>query len=106
MTGRQIADLLSQISRRKIMVRRMSWIPLRLVAPFWPMAKSLLEMRYLWDTSHNLQCKRMSQLCPSYRDTDVEDALRQAAAPWLSRVRHARCAQFCHFTKRSTQTNL
>lgn len=105
-TGRQIADLLSQISRRKIMVRRMSWIPLRLVAPVWPMAKGLLEMRYLWDTPHSLRSKRLSELCPTYRDTDVEDALRQAAAPWLSRVRHARCAQFCHFTKRSTQTNL
>ncbi len=105
-TGRQIADLLSHISCRKIMVRRMSWIPLRLAAPVWPMAKGLLEMRYLWDTPHSLRSKRLSELCPTYRDTDVEDAVRQAAAPWLGRVRHARCAQFCHFTRRSTQTNL
>jgi len=103
LTGRKIAMYLSGIVNRHIEAQTMAWFPLRLAAPFWPMARGLIEMRYLWDLPHSLQSDRLETLCPDYRDTPVEEALAQAAAPWFS-SRKRRCSS-CHFTIRSTQTS-
>ncbi|WP_057790474.1 Rossmann-fold NAD(P)-binding domain-containing protein [Roseovarius atlanticus] len=106
LTGEQLAECLSRVSRRAITARRMPWLPLRLAAPVWPMARALLELRYLWETPHSLHSDRLQDLCPTYRDTDIEDALGQAGARWRVRTRQNRCAVPCYFTRRSTQTSL
>ncbi len=105
-TGEHLAGYLSRIAGRTVTARRMPWLPLHMTAPVWPMAQALLELRYLWDTPHSLASIRLHDLCPTYRDTDIEDALGQAAAGRLAQARQQRCVQPCHFTRRSTQTSL
>lgn len=103
-TGHQFAQHISQALHHDIKVHRMSWLPLRLAAPFWPLARGLLEMRYLWDLPHSLQSERLAELCPDYRDTPMDEALTQVVAPWRGTARPTRCRS-CHFSKRSTQTS-
>lgn len=83
LTGNQMAGILSDIAGRPIRLRKMSWLPLRLAAPFWPMGRGLLEMRYLWDTPHWLESTRFDALCPGFRSTPAEESLARAAVPWL-----------------------
>jgi nucleoside-diphosphate-sugar epimerase len=104
MTGRQFAQHVSQAIHRDIKVRRMYWLALRLAAPFWPLARGLFEMRYLWNLPHSLQSERLAGLCPDYRDTPIEEAMPQVVAPWVAAVRRHRCHS-CHFSRRSTQTS-
>lgn len=83
LSGNEMAEHLRQISCRPVELGRMSWLPLRLAAPFWPMARCLLEMRYLWDTPHWLESDRFAELCPGFQMTAPAEALAQVAAPWL-----------------------
>ena len=61
-------------------VSRMFWLPIVLARPFWPVAKHLLEMRYLWDTPHRLESTMFDQLLPDFRSTPEPDALRKAVS--------------------------
>ena len=104
MTGADMADMLSSLAGRRVALRRMSWLPLRLAAPVWPMGRSLLEMRYLWDTPHWLESEAFDRLCPRFTATAPEDALARAAAPWLKPAK--RCTVIRQSMTRSTQTSL
>lgn len=78
MTGTMIADQLQTILAKPVQLRRMNWLPLQIAKPFWPMGRSLLEMRYLWNTPHSLDGMLFSSLLPNFQPTPVEDALRMA----------------------------
>ncbi|MEY8827041.1 epimerase [Sedimentitalea sp. XS_ASV28] len=86
MSGRDMADVLNRIHPNGARLRRMSWRPLALVRPFWPMAGCLLEMRYLWDTPHWLDRAKFDHILPGFRNTPVRDAL--ASAVELPSVEH------------------
>lgn len=77
-TGNELATALAQVTGHQVRLSRMSWLPFRVAQPFWPMARSLLEMRYLWDTPHQLDGARFSALLPGFDHTHLEDALAQA----------------------------
>jgi hypothetical protein len=62
----------------------MPWRALRLAAPFWPMGREVLEMRYLWETPHRIDGARLRAALPELRETPLEAALRAAVAPRLS----------------------
>ncbi|MEQ8895926.1 MAG: epimerase [Roseovarius sp.] len=103
LTGHEMADMLTAITGRKITLRRMSWLPLQLAAPVWPLGRSLLEMRYLWNTPHWLESDRFDTLCPRFAATPPEEALEKAAGPWLKPARQHGGDQSM---RRSTQTTL
>ena len=44
------------------------------------MARHLAEMRYLWDTPHALDGTAFARLCPDFRLTPAEEALRAGIA--------------------------
>ena len=81
LSGREIADHLARITGRSITLHRFPWWSLRLARPVWPMAKHLLEMRYLWSTPHWLDPEPFRSLCPDCPDTPVEEALSRAIQP-------------------------
>ncbi|MCE8508678.1 sugar nucleotide-binding protein [Ruegeria pomeroyi] len=78
LTGRQIAAALEQVTGRRITLKRMNWLPLHLARPVWPMARSLLEMRYLWNTPHSLDGAAFAKVLPSFVPTPFEQALASA----------------------------
>ncbi len=85
LTGHQMADALSRIAQQDVTLRPMNWLPVRLSRPFWRLAPHLLEMRYLWDTPHQLDGSYFADLVKEFRHTAVDEALRQAIPAEFSR---------------------
>jgi nucleoside-diphosphate-sugar epimerase len=83
LSGREMAEALNHVLARPVRLRQMSWLPLQLLRPVWPMARCLLEMRYLWDTPHSLDGAELQRVLPGFRNTPVEDALARAVPPDL-----------------------
>lgn len=78
LSGEQMAQGLSDVLGKEIRIKKMSWLPLQVARPFWPLAKCLLEMRYLWDTPHSLDGTMMADLLPNLLATPLETALAAA----------------------------
>lgn len=80
LSGREICAILAGLRSGGCRLKRMSWLPLHLVRPVWPMARCLLEMRYLWDVPHRLDDAVFGALLPDFEATSPELALRAAVA--------------------------
>lgn len=80
LTGHDMARLLAGVSGRAMALRRMPWWPLVTAQPFMPMARGLVEMRYLWNMPHRLDPAPFRAILPEFRTTSPEEALRQATA--------------------------
>ncbi|MEM8728305.1 MAG: epimerase [Pseudomonadota bacterium] len=78
LTGREMADHLGAITGKRIKIKRFAWWGLSLARPVWPLARHILEMRYLWTTPHWLDGSAYRALCPDLADTPVETALASA----------------------------
>ena len=76
----EMADLVSSATGRTHRVKPMSWLPLWLAAPLWPMGRRLLEMRYLWSMPHRLDCEGFQSLLPQFRNTDPLTAIGTAVS--------------------------
>jgi len=85
-TGTEVTDHLCRITGSEVRLKSMSWLPLHLARPFWKMATSLLEMRYLWNTAHQLDGTLFASLLPDFRATPMHEALTSAIpAPLVQR---------------------
>lgn len=79
LTGEAFHAALEQAVGRSLALRRLSWWPLRLAAPFAPMLRAILEMRYLWDRPHLLDDSLLRQfLGGDAPHTPLVDALSEA----------------------------
>lgn len=74
----ELAELAGRAAGRKVRVRRMSWLPLYLAAPFWAMGRKLIEMRYLWSMPHRLDDAGFRRLLPGFQATDPLTAVASA----------------------------
>jgi nucleoside-diphosphate-sugar epimerase len=81
LTGRELAQLCTDAMGRPVAVRTMALWPLRLLAPFVPMIRHLLEMSYLWRKPHHLTRESFDAVLPGFRSTPVEEAIARAIAP-------------------------
>ncbi len=52
------------------------WWLLRLAAPFSPMMRALLEMRYLWERPHRLEQSRLHALLGKIPETGLDEVVR------------------------------
>ncbi|WP_425097571.1 epimerase [Tropicibacter sp. S64] len=84
LTGQQVTNLCSAVLTRPVRAKSMSWLPLHLAAPVWPMARHLLEMRYLWRNPHRLDGAAFATWLPEFVHTPPEEALARAIAPVLN----------------------
>ncbi|KPD11698.1 epimerase [Phaeobacter sp. 11ANDIMAR09] len=75
LSAQEMLAILNMHLRRPAKLKQMSWLPLQLARPFWPMGRCLLEMRYLWDTPHRLSHDLLQQLLPGFQATPPEKAL-------------------------------
>lgn len=78
LTGEELAAACSATLHRPVIAKRMNWLPIQLARPFWKEAKHLLEMRYLWDTSHQLDGTSLDAILPDRPRTPLTSALAQA----------------------------
>ena len=78
LTGQDMAAVIERVVSRPVRIKQMSWLLLSLAQPVWPMARYLLEMRYLWNTPHWLDGSDFDQHLPDFSPTSIETALGQA----------------------------
>jgi len=78
LTGRALGEALGRVLGRPVRLTRMNWLPLRLSRPFWPMARCLVEMGYLWSMPHRMDGRRFDALLPEFRSTPLDRALAAA----------------------------
>ena len=74
----EISQLIETARGEDLTLTRMSWAPLWALAPVWPKARKLIEMRYLWDTPHALDGTDFDRLLPRFRMTDPLTAIASA----------------------------
>lgn len=76
LSGEDLKVHLEQILQRPLRFESFPWWALTLTAPFWELARELMEMRYLWHTDHALSAKRFNSLLPGFKPTPIETVLR------------------------------
>ncbi|WP_071675528.1 NAD-dependent epimerase/dehydratase family protein [Nioella nitratireducens] len=62
---------------RILTIRRFPWWQMRLAAPVWELARELMEMRYLYDTPHELDGAKFHRLLPDFTETPFESMVAQ-----------------------------
>ena len=60
---------------QKIKLVGFPWFVMKLTAPFWELARELVEMRYLWDTDHRLDGRKLARLLPEFKATEMRTAM-------------------------------
>jgi nucleoside-diphosphate-sugar epimerase len=88
-TAEQLRECLSRELGRPLAFARFPWWVMRLLTPFWELAREMLEMRYLWSTPHRLSGDKLARLLPTFRATSMREVmiaglpaeLRHAAEP-------------------------
>ena len=88
LTAQRWLDLLTPIARQQawlsanksVKLKKMPWLAIQLGALFVPSWAALLEMRYLWDTPHQLDNTRLLQLIGREPRTPLNQAVRQSLA--------------------------
>ncbi|WP_136443193.1 sugar nucleotide-binding protein [Pacificoceanicola onchidii] len=83
LTGEEMAQLCGEALGKPVRAKPMNWLPLRLLSPFWPMARCLQEMRYLWNKPHRLDGSTLHDLLPTFAPTPPAEALARAIEPVL-----------------------
>jgi nucleoside-diphosphate-sugar epimerase len=80
LTGQALCDALAQVVGKPLRMAGMPWWVIRLAAPFVPMWRELLVMRYLWQRPHALDDSALRALIGNLPQTPLPQALRAALA--------------------------
>lgn len=54
------------------------WMMLKMLAPFWQLARGVTAMRYTWSMPHQLSSRKLSQILPDFIATDQRLVMRSA----------------------------
>ena len=66
---------------RSLRLSRFPWWAMRLAAPFWELARELLEMRYLWSLPHWLSDEKFSRLLPGFQHSARREVMLAGLPP-------------------------
>lgn len=80
-----LREWFSQRLQRELSFTRFPWWAISLTSPFWEMARELLEMRYLWNTSHSLCSLKFTKLLPDFEPTPLAEVFEAALPDALKR---------------------
>ncbi|TVR80003.1 MAG: NAD-dependent epimerase/dehydratase family protein [Rhodospirillales bacterium] len=75
--ARFLGRIAALAGRPGLRVRRINWRAIQMLALFRPMARELLELRYLFDDAVVLDDPRRRDLLPTFTPTPLDDAIRQ-----------------------------
>lgn len=67
----ELQDALQDHLGRSIKITGFPWWMFTLLAPVWEFAREMNEMRYLWNTSHQLSGEKFNRLLPDFVPTDL-----------------------------------
>jgi nucleoside-diphosphate-sugar epimerase len=80
LTGNAFKAATEAVVGRALRIGNLPWGFIRLAAPFKPMWRELLTMRYLWERPHALDDQALRELIGSVPHTPLPQALRSALA--------------------------
>jgi len=75
LTGEDMRAALAGITGRAVKLDFFPWRMMKMLSPFWGLAREMQEMRYLWDTSHSLNGARMTALLPEFTGLEQQEML-------------------------------
>ena len=78
LSAQALADHIGRLTGQPLTVRRFGWWMFHVAAPFWELAREMLEMRSLYDHPHRLDDRLFNRLLPDFRATDPAAALAEA----------------------------
>lgn len=84
LTGHELSQAIGGCLHKEVTLKKMNWLPLKIARPFWPMARHLLEMRYLWDKPHQIDGAKFAALLPNFKLTPLMDVLPLALADHIN----------------------
>lgn len=90
---REIKVLLEGALGRSLRLRQFPWWAVTLAAPFNEMMREFREMRYLFDTSHELGATKFNRLLPEFKMTDPQTVVRAGLAPDVDPDKAVRAGQ-------------
>ncbi len=79
LTGEDLRAALAQHTGHAVVLKPFPWLMMKLLSPFWLLAREMQEMRYLWDTPHSLSAARLQALLPEYQGTSLQKVLQAVA---------------------------
>jgi nucleoside-diphosphate-sugar epimerase len=74
-TIRELQSTIEEALGRPVKLVLFPWTLMRLLSPFWELARELTEMRYIWSTSHSLSPVKFERLLPDFRPTPMQEVL-------------------------------
>ena len=78
LTGEDLIAAMERAAGRSLKRKRFPWFALSFVAPFVPLLREVMEMRYLWRVPHGLDGARLRAALPDFRPTPLAEALQEA----------------------------
>jgi nucleoside-diphosphate-sugar epimerase len=94
LTGRELVEAMQRVAGRKLKIGGMPWGAMRLISPFAPTIREVLEMRYLWTMPHAIDGSKLAALLPDFRPTPLIVALTDSMPATAPRaVRAGRAAR-------------
>ena len=82
-TGLELAASAERALSRPFAIKRVNWLPVRLIAPFVPILREVLKMNYLWDHPHRLLDPRLDALLGPDFLTPFDEALAKTLRSYL-----------------------
>ena len=74
-SARQLKDRLERLTGLSLRFDSFPWWAMRLTGPVWELARELGEMRYLYETPHQLDGTHLHSLLPDWQDTPLDQVL-------------------------------
>ena len=76
-----IAQAMERLTGRRMRVVGIQWWLMTALSPVWELARELREMRYLYNTDHELDSGPLQRWLPEFRATPLDDVLRAHLMP-------------------------
>ncbi len=76
LTGQAMARAVQRVTGGNLPIRKFNWLPIYLAAPFVTFCREVIEMRYLWPTSLQLDNTRLTNLLGAEPHTALDEAIR------------------------------
>lgn len=83
LTGQQLIDALAGVTNTRLAASQFPWWALCLLAPFAPLIREVVDMRYLWNQPHQIDGAAFTRFAPDFTPTLLKQALA-ASLPGLN----------------------
>ena len=78
-TGEALRSALAKAAGKPLTLRPFPWLMMKMLSPFWGLAKEMQEMRYLWDLPHSLNGEKLQEILPDFQRTALEEVMKKLA---------------------------